>query len=116
MGSPGPLGPELVTSDEVPAPHNLRIELDVNGEVMQSSSTADDGTWTVPGGSTLRLQQLLAILGYLPLQFNSSAAAVATPQAQEAAAIHPPKGAFSWRWSNVPSPLRSFWQPGTSER
>jgi len=80
----------------------------------QSSSTADDGTWTVPGGSTLRLQQLLAILGYLPLQFNSSAAAVATPQAQEAAAIHPPKGAFSWRWSNVPSPLRSFWQPGTS--
>jgi acylpyruvate hydrolase len=35
----GPFGPELVTRDEVPDPHALRIELTVNGEVMQSSST-----------------------------------------------------------------------------
>jgi acylpyruvate hydrolase len=35
----GPFGPELVTRDEVPDPHALRIELEVNGEVMQSSTT-----------------------------------------------------------------------------
>jgi acylpyruvate hydrolase len=37
----GPLGPHLVTRDEVPDPHALRIELRVNGVTMQSSSTAD---------------------------------------------------------------------------
>jgi acylpyruvate hydrolase len=36
----GPLGPELVTRDEIPDPHALRIECIVNGEVMQSSTTA----------------------------------------------------------------------------
>jgi 2-keto-4-pentenoate hydratase/2-oxohepta-3-ene-1,7-dioic acid hydratase in catechol pathway len=37
----GPLGPELVTRDEVGDPHALRIECKVNGEVMQSSNTGD---------------------------------------------------------------------------
>ena len=36
----GPLGPDLVTADEVPDPQALGIELRVNDEVMQSSSTA----------------------------------------------------------------------------
>jgi 2-keto-4-pentenoate hydratase/2-oxohepta-3-ene-1,7-dioic acid hydratase in catechol pathway len=37
----GPLGPELVTRDEVPDPHALDITCSVNGEVMQSSNTGD---------------------------------------------------------------------------
>ena len=37
----GPFGPALVTKDEVPDPHALGIELRLNGEVMQSASTAD---------------------------------------------------------------------------
>jgi acylpyruvate hydrolase len=37
----GPFGPDLVTADEVPDPQALAIELRVNGEVMQSSTTAD---------------------------------------------------------------------------
>jgi 2-keto-4-pentenoate hydratase/2-oxohepta-3-ene-1,7-dioic acid hydratase in catechol pathway len=37
----GPLGPELVTAAEIADPHDLRITLEVNGEVMQSSSTAN---------------------------------------------------------------------------
>jgi acylpyruvate hydrolase len=37
----GPFGPELVTRDEVPDPHALRIELKVNGETMQSSTTGN---------------------------------------------------------------------------
>jgi 2-keto-4-pentenoate hydratase/2-oxohepta-3-ene-1,7-dioic acid hydratase in catechol pathway len=35
-----PLGPELVTADEVKNPHNLRIQLRLNGHTMQDSSTA----------------------------------------------------------------------------
>lgn len=34
-----PLGPWIVTPDEIPDPHDLRMELRVNGEVRQSSHT-----------------------------------------------------------------------------
>lgn len=36
----GPLGPWLVTKDEIPDPQNLSMWLDVNGERMQTGSTA----------------------------------------------------------------------------
>ncbi len=36
-----PLGPCLVTPDEVPDPNNLRITTTLNGQTMQDSSTAD---------------------------------------------------------------------------
>ena len=36
-----PLGPFLVTADQVPDPNRLRLECRVNGEVRQSSTTAD---------------------------------------------------------------------------
>src|SRR5271156_4325461 len=35
-----PVGPELVTCDEVPDPHNLGIRLRLNGQTMQDSSTS----------------------------------------------------------------------------
>ena len=37
----GPLGPALVTADEVPEPNNLRVDFSVNGELRQSYSTSD---------------------------------------------------------------------------
>jgi 2-keto-4-pentenoate hydratase/2-oxohepta-3-ene-1,7-dioic acid hydratase in catechol pathway len=37
----GPIGPWLVTKDEIPDPQRLRLWLDVNGERMQDSTTAD---------------------------------------------------------------------------
>ncbi len=37
----GPIGPWLVTKDEVADPQQLRLWLDVNGERMQDSTTAD---------------------------------------------------------------------------
>jgi 2-keto-4-pentenoate hydratase/2-oxohepta-3-ene-1,7-dioic acid hydratase in catechol pathway len=37
----GPIGPWLVTADEVADPQRLRLWLDVNGQRMQDSSTAD---------------------------------------------------------------------------
>ncbi|HYA88086.1 MAG TPA: fumarylacetoacetate hydrolase family protein [Nitrospirota bacterium] len=36
-----PLGPWLVTADQVPDPQNLKLECRVNGEVRQSSNTSD---------------------------------------------------------------------------
>nr|MDA3887246.1 fumarylacetoacetate hydrolase family protein [Allgaiera sp.] len=37
----GPVGPWLVTADEVPDPQNLDLWLSLNGEVVQSSNTSD---------------------------------------------------------------------------
>ena len=37
----GPIGPWLVTSDELPDPQNIGLELAVNGEIRQKSNTAD---------------------------------------------------------------------------
>jgi len=36
-----PIGPYLVTKDEVSDPHNLRLWLSVNGEMLQDSTTSD---------------------------------------------------------------------------
>lgn len=37
----GPLGPALVTADEIADPHDLDIQLTINGEVLQSSNTSN---------------------------------------------------------------------------
>ena len=37
----GPLGPALVTTDEVPDPHSLDLELKVNGDIKQRTNTSD---------------------------------------------------------------------------
>jgi lipoprotein-anchoring transpeptidase ErfK/SrfK len=66
--------------------------------------------WTVPPGSTLRLHQLLAQAGYLPLIWTHTGASVArTPRAEVAAAVNPPKGTFRWRYANTPPELRALW-------
>jgi hypothetical protein len=80
----------------------------------QTGGASDVGTWTVPAGSPLRLQQLLAGLGYLPVRFKSHSIVASTPQGQMSAAINPPSGDFIWRYGNVPSALRAMWQPGAS--
>ncbi|MFL5240587.1 MAG: fumarylacetoacetate hydrolase family protein [Gemmataceae bacterium] len=36
-----PIGPALVTADEVPDPHNLPIRLRLNGKIMQDSNTRE---------------------------------------------------------------------------
>ncbi len=70
-------------------------------------------TWSGALGSTLRLQQLLANLGYLPLAWEPAGADVShTVAAQQLAAIHAPAGHFTWVWSGAPAELRSLWRPG----
>jgi len=65
-------------------------------------------SFTVAPGSTLRLQQMLAELGYLPLNFT--AASPLTSPTQEGAVQ---AGTFTWRWANQPASLTSLWTPGT---
>ncbi len=77
------------------------------------AGTPNSGSWTVPNGSLLRAQQLLASLGYLPVTFRYKGRGVGRgPSAQEAAAVDPPAGRFVWRYSNTPAQLKAQWQPG----
>jgi peptidoglycan hydrolase-like protein with peptidoglycan-binding domain len=70
-------------------------------------------SWQVPAASTLRLQQLLAQLGYLPLDWQpADSAAPSTVRAQLAAAIEPPAGRFTWSYPNTPPELQSLWHAG----
>lgn len=36
-----PMGPAIVTADEIPDPHNLKIGLSIDGEVLQNSTTSE---------------------------------------------------------------------------
>ena len=65
--------------------------------------------FTVAPGSTLRLQQLLAELGYLPLTFTP--ASPLTSPTQEG---NDQVGSFTWRWPNQPLSLLTLWTPGTN--
>ena len=85
------------------------------GVAPAATTTTSTGTtiaWTVPPGSTLRLHELLAQLGYLPLAWHPAGRPVGSDdRSQLAAAVAPPRGSFEWRWHGLPSQLTSQWQP-----
>jgi hypothetical protein len=73
---------------------------------------ASRASWTVPPGSSLRVNEILAQLGYLPVRWHPATSSVApTPAAQLRAAINPPSGQFSWIYPNTPSTLQGLWDP-----
>src|SRR5262249_24927711 len=39
MDTFAPMGPSITTADEIPDPHNLNLQLSINGEVLQKSNT-----------------------------------------------------------------------------
>ncbi|HEY2159803.1 MAG TPA: L,D-transpeptidase [Solirubrobacteraceae bacterium] len=95
----------LDTSVSVALPSGVRV-------VGAQSGSASTASWTVPSASSLRLNQILAQLGYLPVSWQPAGRAVAlTPAAQLSAAIKPPAGSFSYIWGDTPSSLRSQWNP-----
>ncbi|HEX3832685.1 MAG TPA: L,D-transpeptidase family protein [Solirubrobacteraceae bacterium] len=106
---PEGIGYGLGAKVTIAMPNGVRL---VGGQ----QSAGSDGAWTVPGGSIVRLQQLLALTGYLPLKFNYAGGAGVglSAAAQENAAVDPPKGTFSWRYGNTPGALKSFWKVGAS--
>lgn len=63
-----PLGPHLVTADEIPDPNALALKLDINGEVLQDWNT-DDMIFDVPrlieflSGSTTLLPGTVILTG-----------------------------------------------------
>jgi peptidoglycan hydrolase-like protein with peptidoglycan-binding domain len=106
--TPTGLGVPLFTGLQLVLPHAISL-VDATGV----GSPTTDLSWTTPSATTLRLQQLLAQLGYLPLDWRPSGAPVArTAAAEVAAAVDPPQGSFTWRYANTPSLLEQQWSSG----
>lgn len=68
--------------------------------------------WEVRNGSILRLQQVLATLGYLPLTWTASTVNPSGSAADLAALYRPPTGQFAWRYANTPPSLQAAFAPG----
>jgi hypothetical protein len=107
--TPAGFGAALGSHLSVHLPRSVAVTAGSGGNLHTTSQIE----WTVPPGSTLRLQQLLAQAGYLPLDWHASGTEVArTAAAQVRAAVEPPSGDFSWRYSDTPHQLQAMWSPG----
>jgi peptidoglycan hydrolase-like protein with peptidoglycan-binding domain len=98
---------------------HVTITLPAPTDVLTTAKTQtlEKLTWSIPVGSTLRLQQLLSQLGYLPLSWQPSGRPVpATAIAQKQAALHAPAGTFTWRYANTPAELKVLWRPNSWTR
>ena len=93
------------SSETVTVPAGVGGVLGAAGQTLAQGATVHFG---VAPGSTLRLQQLLAQLGYLPVSFTA-AGPLAAPQEL----AQPQEGTFSWRFAE-PQNLVSLWTPGTA--
>jgi len=93
-----PLVPYSTESVTIPA--TVRS---ASGKVLGTPTTVQ---FSVATGTTLRLQQLLASLGYLPLSFTPAAPLAAPQEAAQAQA-----GTFAWRWTE-PASLVALWTQG----
>ena len=99
-----------------PFDSSLRLAFPRAFTVVGGSAPATSGRaigWHVAGASFLRLQQLLAAAGYLPLKWQPAGEPVARqPRAELDAAVDPPAGSFTWRYPNTPPELKSQWIEG----
>ena len=94
----------------------LTIPAGITGAAADSLKTASSVTFTTGSYSTLRLQQLLSQLGYLPLTWTASATGSASPapagvNEQVSDAYAPPAGTFTFQ-SGYPTQLTSQWEVG----
>jgi peptidoglycan hydrolase-like protein with peptidoglycan-binding domain len=103
----------------------LKIPGGSNGMISVDGASAGSGgllgstvtdTFTTGSFSTMRLQQVLAQLGYLPLTWTQTSNSVINPasaRAELSAAYSPPAGQFSWE-SGYPSNLTDQWTAGSA--
>jgi len=104
-GFGAPLGSQLKMS----LPHRVSVTSG-SGSGLEDTSQVE---WTVPSGSMLRLQQLLAEQGYLPVTWQPDGHPIGhSAHAQVQAAVEPPPGSFHWRYHNTPHQLEALWAPG----
>jgi peptidoglycan hydrolase-like protein with peptidoglycan-binding domain len=101
------------------APFGAKLRVDLPKAVEVRGPAGEGGRamrridWSVPAGSTLRLQQLLSQAGYLPLSWTPAGSDVArTPAAEVSAATSAPQGQFGWTYGNTPSELHRLWIEG----
>jgi hypothetical protein len=107
--TPSGYGAALGSTLHVQLPRTVAVTAGTGGGLRTTSQIE----WTVPPGSQLRLQQLLAQAGYLPVKWQPAGAAVArTASAESQAAVDPPSGSFSWRYPNTPRQLKAMWTVG----
>jgi len=93
----------------------VRLAAPVDVTAVAGSHLTRTLRWQVPDGSVLRLQQLLAQAGYLPLDWQTSEPSdlAATRVETELKAVSaPPEGRFTWRFPNTPRELKALWRPG----
>jgi peptidoglycan hydrolase-like protein with peptidoglycan-binding domain len=107
--SPTGFGYPLASTVHMQLPRSLSISSAAS--IQRAAHTID---WTIAGASFLRLQQLLADAGYLPLSWQPAAgpAVARQPVAEIAAAVSPPVGHFRWRYANTPPELQRLWSTG----
>jgi hypothetical protein len=91
----------------------VRLRLPVPVHVGAAARATRSIAWKTPVASELRLEELLALLRYLPLRWTADVAdAPRTVEGQLQAAIDPPRGRFTWRYPNIPPELARLWLPG----
>ncbi len=105
---PSGLGFPLDTHVDVRLPRPVRLA------TAGAQKTTRSLRWPTPTGSMLRLEQLLAEQGYLPVEWAPTGTPVArTAAAQVAAVATPPAGRFHWpHLDSTPRELRGLWQTG----
>jgi len=103
----------------------LKIPGGSNGMISVAGAGAGSGgllaanvtdAFTTGSFTTLRLQQLLAQLGYLPLTWTQTSKSVVNPanaKDELSAAYQPPAGQFTWE-SGYPSNLTDQWTAGSA--
>jgi peptidoglycan hydrolase-like protein with peptidoglycan-binding domain len=94
---------------------DTRVTVTVAG-LGDTRTRSESSSFTTAHYSTLRLQEILAQLGYLPLSWipaMSAAVPTGSAAAQLAAAYAPPPGTFQWQ-RGYPARLRSLWSLGTA--
>jgi hypothetical protein len=113
-------GKSAVFTPDQPFAGQTRVSLRVPGGTTGTRSAAGgelDQDWTssftTRPYSVLRLQEILAQLGYLPMTWRPASGTGVSPDAgaQMAAAYAAPAGTFHWD-GGYPSQLHSFWRQG----